>query len=78
MNRFSRYSLLTFLFVAASFLSGEVWMQAVRHTSLCTTSACDVVGEYIRFGEGNLIKMGAAFFWFLWGLVFFGGRYDKK
>lgn len=33
MNRFSRYSLLTFLFLAASFLSGEVWMQAVRHTS---------------------------------------------
>jgi hypothetical protein len=78
MTRFSRYSLLTFLFLAASFLSGEVWMQAVRHTSFCTTSACDVVGEYIRFGEGNLIKMGAAFFWFLWGLVFFGGRYDKK
>lgn len=78
MTRFSRYSLLTFLFLAASFLSAEVWMQAVRHTSFCTTSACDVVGEYVRFGEGNLIKMGAAFFWFMWGLVFFGGRYDKK
>lgn len=76
MTRFSRYSLLTFLFLATAFLSGEVWMQTVRHTSFCTTSACGVVGEYIRFGEGNLIKMGATFFWFLWALVFFGGRYD--
>lgn len=78
MSKPARYSLLTFLFLAASFLSVEIWMQAVRHTSLCTTSACDVVGEYVRFGEGNLIKLGATFFWFLWGLAFFGGRYDKK
>lgn len=78
MSKPARYSLLTFLFLAASFLSVEIWMQAVRHTSLCTTSACDVVGEYVRFGEGNLIKLGATFFWFLWCLVFFGGRYDKK
>ena len=78
MTKVSRLLLLTFLFLCASFLSAEVWMQAIRHTSFCTTSSCDVVGEYVRFGEGNLIKMGAAFFWFLWGLVFFGGRYDRK
>jgi hypothetical protein len=78
MTKVSRYALLTFLFLAASFLSAEVWMQAIRHTSFCTTSSCDVVGEYVRFGEGNLIKMGAAFFWFLWSLAFFGGRYDRK
>ena len=78
MTKVSRHLLLAFLFLSASFLSAEVWMQAIRHTSFCTTSSCDVVGEYVRFGEGNLIKMGAAFFWFLWGLVFFGGRYDKK
>jgi hypothetical protein len=78
MSKVSRYSLLAFLFLAASFLSAEVWMQAIRHTSFCTTSSCDVVGEYVRFGEGNLIKMGAAFFWFLWTLAFFGGRYDRR
>lgn len=78
MTKVSRLLLLVFLFLSASFLSAEVWMQAIRHTSFCTTSSCDVVGEYVRFGEGNLIKMGAAFFWFLWGLVFFGGRYDRK
>lgn len=77
MSKLSRYALLSFLFLAALFLSGEVWMQAVRHTSFCTTSSCDVVGEYIRFGEGNLIKLGAVFFWALWSLVFFAGRYDK-
>ncbi|NLW80592.1 MAG: hypothetical protein GXY42_02815 [Desulfovibrionales bacterium] len=78
MSKLPRYILLTFLFLAASFLSAEVWMQAIRHTSFCTTSSCDVVGEYVRFGEGNLIKLGAMFLWFLWGLVFFGGRYDRK
>ena len=68
MTKVSRYALLAFLFLAASFLSAEVWMQAIRHTSFCTTSSCDVVGEYVRFGEGNLIKMGATAFWFLWAL----------
>lgn len=77
MTFISRLSLLIFLFLAALFLSAEIWMQAVRHTSFCTTSSCDVVGEYVRFGEGNLIKMGAYFFWMLWALVFFGGRYQK-
>lgn len=78
MSKISRALLLSFLFLAGLFLSAEVWMQAVRHTSFCTTSACDVVGEYIRFGEGNLIKIGAIFFWALWALIFFAGRYDKK
>jgi hypothetical protein len=77
MSKLSRYLLLSFLFLSALFLSAEVWMQAARHTSFCTTSACDVVGEYIRFGEGNLIKIGAVFFWALWALVFFAGRYGK-
>lgn len=77
MSRVPRYVLLSFLALAALFLSTEIWLQATRHTSFCTTSSCDVVGEYIRFGEGNLIKMGATFFWILWGLVFFAGRYDK-
>lgn len=45
MSKLSHYFLLSFLFLAALFLSAEVWMQAVRHTSFCTTSACDVVGE---------------------------------
>lgn len=70
-------ALLLTTLAAAGFLSLEVWMQAVRHTSLCTTTSCAVVGEYIRFGEGNLIKLGAAFFWCLWLLAFFGGRYPK-
>ena len=78
MFGYKKYLVTTWLFLAAAFLSSEVWLQSVRHTSFCTTSACDVVGEYVRFGEGNLIKMGAAFFWFLWVLVFFAGRYDKK
>ena len=72
-----RWIALTVCVGGALFLSVEVWMQAVRHTSLCSTTSCAVVGEYIRFGEGNLIKLGAVFFWCLWGVVFFAGRYPK-
>ncbi|MEJ5242809.1 MAG: hypothetical protein WHT64_04510, partial [Desulfomicrobiaceae bacterium] len=73
----AQLALLGVTFAAAAFLSLEVWMQAVRHTSLCTTTGCAVVGEYIRFGEGNLLKLGAAFFWLLWLVAFFAGRYPK-
>jgi len=73
----AQLALLVVTFAAAAFLSLEVWMQAVRHTSLCTTTGCAVVGEYIRFGEGNLLKFGAAFFWLLWLVAFFAGRYPK-
>lgn len=74
----AQLALLGVTFVAAVFLSLEVWMQAVWHTSLCTTTGCTVVGEYVRFGEGNLIKFGAAFFWLLWLMAFFVSRYPKN
>ena len=69
-----------FHFLLLSFaltLSIDVWLQYARHISLCTTASCEVVGEYVRFGELMLIKAGAIFFWVLWLLVFFAGRYDN-
>ncbi|MGX9364929.1 hypothetical protein ACTVJH_02675 [Desulfoplanes sp. PS50] len=68
----------TLIVLSALTLSIDVYLQATRHTSLCTTSSCQVVGEYVRFGELMLVKAGAIFFWVLWLLVFFAGRYDKK
>ncbi len=59
-------------------LSLEVLLQVVYASSLCTTTSCQVVGEYVKFGELALIKAGAAFFWLLWLLLFFAHRYDKK
>ena len=72
-QNFFQFLLLAF----ALTLSVDVWLQYAHHSSLCTTSACQVVGEYVRFGELMLIKAGAIFFWVLWLLVFFAGRYDK-
>jgi hypothetical protein len=66
------------LCVFALTLSVDVYLQTTRHASLCTTTSCQVVGEYVRFGELMLVKAGAIFFWVLWLLVFFAGRYDKK
>jgi hypothetical protein len=67
-----------FVILSALTLSVDVYLQATRHTSLCMTTSCQVVGEYVRFGELMLVKAGAIFFWVLWLLVFFAGRYDKK
>jgi len=67
-----------FLILFALTLSIDVWLQYAHHSSLCLTTACQVVGGYVRFGELMLIKAGAIFFWVLWLLVFFAGRYDKK
>ncbi|WP_462324404.1 hypothetical protein [Desulfoplanes sp.] len=70
------FLLLTILFALT--LTTDVYLQTTRHASLCITTSCQVVGEYVRFGELMLVKAGAIFFWVLWLLVFFAGRYDKK
>jgi uncharacterized membrane protein len=67
-----------FPLVIGALLSLEVWLQVAHQSSLCTTTSCQVVGEYVKFGELALIKAGAAFFWLLWLLLFFAHRYDKK
>ncbi len=43
--------------------------------SLCQTSACEVVGQYLTIPESFLITAGAGFFWCLALLFFFASRY---
>ncbi|MFP4167664.1 MAG: vitamin K epoxide reductase family protein [Desulfonatronovibrionaceae bacterium] len=77
MSRFKLYSLQLLLVAAALVLSIDVWMQTKHAEGLCATEGCKVAGEYVRFGELSLIIAGAAFYWFVWLLSFFAGRYDR-
>ncbi|WP_457571764.1 hypothetical protein [Desulfovulcanus sp.] len=64
--------------LAALILCADIWLKYARKTSLCTTHSCQIVGEYVRFGESFLIVLGASFFCILWLFLFFACRYDKK
>ena len=64
--------------LAALILSADIWLKLARKTSLCTTHSCQIVGEYVRFGETFLIVLGGSFFCILWLFLFFACRYDKK
>lgn len=67
--------LVAWVFVVAVALSVEAWMQIYADTSLCSTTACANVAQYVRIGEPALVVLGAIFGWTLWGLVFFARRY---
>ncbi len=69
--------LLAVIFLAAAGLSVEAWMQLYAGRSLCSTSACEVVGEFVRIGEAGLVVTGAVFFWLVWAVVFFARRYPQ-
>ncbi|MBT8763702.1 hypothetical protein KFV02_07120 [Desulfohalobiaceae bacterium Ax17] len=64
--------------IAALVLSVDTWLKHSQKTSLCTSQSCQIVSEYVRFGDTFLIVLGALFFWLLWLLLFFACRYDKK
>ena len=65
-----------FSLLGAITLSVESWL-TTRGLSLCTTTGCEVVGNYIRFGEPVLIALGAGFFWLLSLVFFFTYRYPQ-
>lgn len=63
--------------LSALFLSVESYLQ-LHGSSLCQTSACEIVGNYLLISEQNLVAGGAAFFWILTVLFFFAQRYPKQ
>ncbi len=65
------------LLLGAITLSLDTWLFFDQQSSLCTTSDCQIVGQYVRLGEQFLIVVGGAFFWLLWAVVFFACRYKK-
>ena len=71
------HATITISFLAAVSLLGELILSH-QGKSLCQTSACQIVGRYILFGEPVLLAFGAGFFIILAGLIFFAGRYGKN
>lgn len=61
--------LLSITLIAALTLSLETWLQFYQGSSLCQTSGCKVVGDFLRFGESILVAIGALFFLLLTILI---------
>jgi len=76
-NKYLLYTTLAVALLAALALSVESYMQ-LQGTSLCQTSACEVVGKYLQISEQILVAAGAGFFWILTILFFFAHRYPKQ
>ena len=75
---FSRENLLkTVTFFAAVILTVDHYMKTLDQEGLCSTDACRLAAEQLRIPEVFLIMAGAYFFWGLWLLFFFGGRYQR-
>lgn len=60
-------SLISF---TVSFVLVIEYFLGLKGKSLCTTSACDIVGHYIFFGESTLIAGGCLFFLLVFSLTF--------
>ena len=73
-----RHFVLHFIgLTSALVLSVDIILQFTQAKSLCQSQACQAVGEYVRFGETNLLILGATFFWILWLLFLLGTRLNK-
>ncbi|MCF8105434.1 MAG: hypothetical protein K9K64_08130 [Desulfohalobiaceae bacterium] len=75
--RYREILLQLVLFGSALALTVERFFRLRQEGGLCTTSSCQVVGEQLRIAEIYLIMAGAFFFWLMWLLVFFAGRYQR-
>ena len=58
--------------MSAGVLSIEFWLQFQMGSSLCQTSACQAVAEFVRIGEPALVLFGSGFFWLLFVLALIG------
>lgn len=67
---------LTASSIAALFLTVEFFFQ-LQGGSLCKTTSCTIVGNYIKIQETLLIACGASFFWLLTGLFYFSRTYPR-
>ncbi len=71
-----RILLLVLGLATALGLSLESWL-SLQGRSLCRTTACEVVGHYVRIGEPLLVAGGALFFWIFFLGCFLAGRYPR-
>ena len=62
---------------SATILSIESYLTS-KGNSLCQTTACKAVGQYLTIPESFLITAGAGFFWCVTLLLFFAQRYPVR
>ncbi|NCC26285.1 MAG: hypothetical protein EOM25_13990, partial [Deltaproteobacteria bacterium] len=70
----AEFLLLALLLGMTVTLGLDVWLTMATGHGLCTTSSCEVVGEYVRIGELLMVQAGAGFFLFLWLLALVAKR----
>jgi hypothetical protein len=75
--RFRHFILHCIGLASALILTVDVALYVSQTGGLCQTQSCQAVGEYVRFGEGALRLVGAAFFWVLWLVFFLATRVNK-
>lgn len=66
------------LILTVTGIASDIYLRVTTGGGICPTEACDIVGDYIRISEMNLVLLGLAFFAILWGVYFFASRYDHK
>lgn len=69
--------LKTVTLVSALLLTADYYLKSRDQAGLCSSDACRLAAEQLRIPEIFLIMAGAYFFWLLWLIVFFGGRYQR-
>ncbi len=69
--------LQAFLLLVTAGLGLDIYFRQYRGESICPSSACAIVGDYIRISELNLIVLGCAFFGVLF-LVLIAARQTSR
>lgn len=66
------------LLLAGATLSVDRLVELSTGAGMCTTSGCEVVKGYVRFGRDWLVLLGAGFFWLLFLLAVFGSLFRRE
>jgi len=65
------------LLLAGATLSVDRLVEMSTGSGMCTTSGCEVVKGYVRFGRDWLVLFGAGFFWLLFVLSVFAVSFGR-
>lgn len=77
VKSFPSFCAILLSLTGALFLSVESYLNHNGH-SICTTSACELVGKYLSIPEPVLITLGATAFFLLFLLLYFTTKYHKS
>lgn len=72
-----KWVLCLVLLLAGATLSVDRLVEMSTGSGMCTTSGCEVVKGYVRFGRDWLVLFGAGFFWLLFVLSVFAVSFGR-